>query len=54
MVYLGVAAVISSGIGLLFELGLSLSLITALIGCMFFAGAIYWISVRKIYKDELA
>ena len=54
MVYLGVAAVISSGIGLLFELGLSLSIITALIGCMFFAGAIYWIFVRKIYKDELA
>ena len=54
MVYLSVAAVISSGIGLLFELGLSLSLITALIGCMFFAGAIYWIFVRKIYKDELA
>ena len=54
MVYLGVAAVISSGIGLLFELGLSLSLITALIGCMFFAGAIYWLFVRKIYKDELA
>ena len=54
MVCLAVGAAVSGGIGLLFELGLSLAQITALMGCAFILGAFYWLAVRKIYKDELA
>jgi len=54
MVCLAVGAAVSGCIGLLFELGLSLAQITALMGCAFILGAFYWLAVRKIYKDELA
>ena len=53
MVYLGVSALLSGGIGLLFDLGLSLSTITTLMGCAFFVGAAYWLIVYKRYKEIL-
>lgn len=53
MIYLGVSALISASIGALFQLGLALSLITAFMGCLFFAGAIYWLIVYKKYKTIL-
>ena len=53
MVYLGVSALVSGGIGLLFDLGLSLSTITTLMGCAFFVGAAYWLIVYKRYKEIL-
>jgi transporter, major facilitator family len=50
MFYLGVSALISVSIGALFELGLSLMMITIIMGCMFFIGAIYWQIVYNKYK----
>lgn len=53
MVYLGIGALTSAGIGLLFKLGLTLWGITIIMGCMFFLGAIYWSAVYKRYKEIL-
>ncbi|QCD52924.1 MFS transporter [Campylobacter sp. RM16192] len=53
MIYLGIGALTSAGIGLLFRLGLSLWGITIIMGCMFFLGAIYWSVVYKKYQDTL-
>lgn len=53
MIYLGIGAITSAGIGMLFKLGVTLWGITILMGCMFFLGAIYWSIVYKKYKDTL-
>ena len=53
MVYLGIAAITSAGIGMLFKLGVTLWGITILMGCVFFIGAIYWSVVHKKYQDIL-
>lgn len=53
MIYLGIGALTSAGIGLLFRLGLSLWGITIIMGCMFFLGAIYWSVVYKKYRNLL-
>ena len=50
MVFLGFSALISFAIGLLFELGLSVEMITAFMGSLFFVGAIYYRIVFKNYE----
>jgi len=50
MIYLGVSAVISLGIGWLFRLGVNLQAITAIIGASFFIGAIYYVWVKNRYE----
>ena len=50
MIYLGVSAVISLGIGWLFRLGVNLQVITAIIGASFFIGAIYYVWVKNKYE----
>lgn len=50
MIYLGVCMLVSLAIGWLFEFGLSLKLITILMGIAFFVGAYYYSWVRKKYN----
>lgn len=50
MIYLGVSAVISLGIGWLFRLGVNLQAITTIIGASFFIGAIYYVWVKNRYE----
>ena len=50
MVFLGFSALISFAIGLLFELGLSVEMIAAFMGSLFFVGAIYYRIVFKNYE----
>ena len=50
MVFLGFSALISFAIGLLFELGLSVEMIAAFMGSLFFIGAIYYRIVFKSYE----
>ena len=50
MVFLGFSALISFAIGLLFELGLSVEMIAAFMGSLFFIGAIYYRIVFKNYE----
>lgn len=49
MIFLGVSTLASLAIGWLFESGVSLEAITAMIGALFFAGARYWVWVRSVY-----
>ncbi|MBE2986525.1 MFS transporter [Campylobacter sp. RM12920] len=49
MVYLGISALVSVAIGLLFRLGVGLEIITALMGMVFFAGAFYYHKISKFY-----
>jgi putative membrane protein len=49
MVFLGFSALISFAIGLLFELGLSVEMIAAFMGSLFFVGAIYYHIILKNY-----
>lgn len=53
MVYLGIGAITSAGIGMLFDLGVALWAITMIMGLVFFVGAIYWNIVYKKYKSDL-
>ena len=50
MVFLGFSALISFAIGLLFELGLSVEMIAAFMGSLFFVGAIYYRIIFKNYE----
>ncbi|KEA46323.1 MFS transporter [Campylobacter mucosalis] len=50
MCYLAMSAFVSLAIGLLFELGLSLWLITIFMGIIFFIGAMYYNFVEKNYN----
>ena len=50
MVFLLTVAVISVVIGLLVEAGLSLALITAMLGSVFFGAAVYFVWMREHYK----
>ena len=50
MVFLGFSALISFAIGLLFELGLSVEMIAAFMGSLFFIGAFYYHAVSKKYE----
>ena len=50
MVFLGFSALISFAIGLLFELGLSVEMIAAFMGSLFFVGAFYYHVVSKRYE----
>ena len=50
MVFLGFSALISFAIGFLYELGLSVEMIAAFMGSLFFVGAIYYRIVFKSYE----
>ena len=50
MVFLGFSALISFAIGFLYELGLSVEMIAAFMGSLFFIGAIYYRIVFKNYE----
>lgn len=50
MFFLSVSALVSIGIGTLFELGLSLRIITIIMGIIFFIGALYYKIVELKYK----
>ena len=50
MVFLGFSALISFAIGFLYELGLSVEMIAAFMGSLFFFGAFYYHAVSKRYE----
>ena len=50
MVFLGFSALISFAIGFLYELGLSVEMIAAFMGSLFFVGAFYYHVVSKRYE----
>lgn len=50
MIYLSFSAIISMLMGFLFEIGLSLKLITGLLGMIFIFAAFYW---KWFYKKYL-
>lgn len=50
MIFLGIGSLTSLGIGWLFDMGFSLSFITAILGGLFFVGAIYLLWVQRGFK----
>ncbi|MBR8464934.1 MFS transporter [Campylobacter sp. faydin G-140] len=50
MFFLSVSVITSLAVGYLFKLGINLQLITALMGAMFFIGAVYYHKIYKAYK----
>ena len=53
MIYLSFSVFVSLLIGFLFDLGLSLSLITALLGSIFIMASFYWKFFLRIFKNSL-
>lgn len=49
MVYLSFSAIVSALMGILYELNISLSTITILLGCMFIIASIYWYLFKRKY-----
>lgn len=49
MVYLSFSAIVSALMGILYELNISLSTITILLGCMFIVASIYWYLFKRKY-----
>ena len=52
VLFLGVSAITAFSIGLLYDNGLSLVLITQLLGVAFFVAAFYYVWIRRKYFDE--
>ena len=52
MVFFIIASLVASGVGLAFELGFSLPVITGFIGVLFILGSFYYAWVRRRYFEK--